>query len=42
MLDDADLRGELGARARRRAEAEYAIETTAARFEQLVTGLVQR
>jgi glycosyltransferase involved in cell wall biosynthesis len=42
VLDDPVLRAELGARARRRAEAEYAIETTAARFERLLTGLVRR
>jgi glycosyltransferase involved in cell wall biosynthesis len=42
LLDDPRMRAEMGERARRRAEAEYSIERTAARFQELVTGLADR
>jgi glycosyltransferase involved in cell wall biosynthesis len=42
LLDDPALRADMGDRARRRAEAEYSIEHTAARFQELVTGLASR
>lgn len=42
LLDDPGMRTDMGARARRRAEAEYSIEQTAARFQRLVTGLAIR
>ncbi|OLS97844.1 hypothetical protein BJF90_42180 [Pseudonocardia sp. CNS-004] len=42
LLDDPRMRADMGERARRRAEAEYSIERTTARFQELVTGLASR
>jgi glycosyltransferase involved in cell wall biosynthesis len=38
LLDDPAMRADMGDRARRRAEAEYSIEHTATRFQELLTG----
>jgi glycosyltransferase involved in cell wall biosynthesis len=42
LLDDPRMRADMGERARLRAQAEYSIEQTAARFQELVTGLADR
>ncbi|QYN34484.1 glycosyltransferase [Pseudonocardia sp. DSM 110487] len=42
LLDDPAMRADMGDRARRRAEAEYSIEHTAARFQELLTRLAVR
>jgi glycosyltransferase involved in cell wall biosynthesis len=42
LLDDPRMRADMGERARLRAQAEYSIELTAARFQELVTGLADR
>ncbi|TQM43084.1 glycosyltransferase [Pseudonocardia cypriaca] len=42
LLDDPRMRAEMGERARQRAEAEYSIEHTAARFQELITRLAVR
>jgi glycosyltransferase involved in cell wall biosynthesis len=42
LVDDPQLRADMGARARARAEREYSIETTVQGFQHLFTGLVPR
>lgn len=42
LIDDPELRSEMGRRARRRAEREYAIHHTAAGYQRLLTELTAR
>jgi glycosyltransferase involved in cell wall biosynthesis len=42
LLDDPRMRADMGERARLRAQSEYSVEQTAARFQELVTGLAAR